>query len=84
MVVKKLAKTVAKSAPAAHTASAPVKRAPKAKAAPKPAITLPEDFAKLNRTSLTALAKRLGMDIKAKFATRGEGRQAIKDFASVA
>jgi hypothetical protein len=80
MAVKKPAKTVAKAAAAARTASAPVKaRKAKAKAAPKPAITLPDGYKQMNRTSLTALYRRLSGDEKAgKFGTRSEGRQALE------
>jgi hypothetical protein len=68
----------------ARTTTAPaVKRSRKAKAAPKPAITLPDGYKQINRTSLTALYRRLSGDAKAvKFGTRGEGRQALEALAS--
>jgi hypothetical protein len=76
-------KTVAKAAPAQKVTQPKARKAasPK-KVAPK--IELPEGYKTMNRTSLTALAKRLGMDVKAKFATRGEGRQALEAFAGIA
>jgi hypothetical protein len=52
--------------------------APKARKA-TPKVTLPEGYKQMNRTSLTALYKRLSWDAKAaKFGTRSEGRQALE------
>jgi hypothetical protein len=72
---------MARNTTVAKAASAPVKAAPKARKpkAEKPTITLPEGYRSMNRTSLTALYKRLTGDTKAaKFATRSAGREALE------
>jgi hypothetical protein len=77
-VAAKAAKVAKVTTPAPKKASAKKAAAPKVA---KPAITLPENMATMNRTSLTALARKLGMTVSAKFATRKEGRDAITAFA---
>jgi hypothetical protein len=54
-------------------------RQPK-KAAPQaaPKVVLPEGYRQMNRTSLTTLARRLGLKLETKFTSRAEGRKALE------